>query len=467
MRTKENYLKSLADGREIYYRGQKIKNIAEHPVLKIAAIHSAKLYDLTDRLYFDNVINTNVSKYFKVPKDGKDLLERHKMIYNHTLLHNGIFNISQAIGSDAIFALMIVSKKIDKSLGTSYYERVKKFYEYVIKSDITIAVAQTDVKGDRSKRPSEQEDPDMYVRIVERRNDGIIVRGAKAHTTQSAVSDEIIVIPTRAMRENEKDYAVAFSIPTNTKGLKMIIRPINEIEGNTSAIISKEDVELETLTIFDNVFVPWERVFLAGEYQFAGLLANLFATYHRFTAISYRAALANLFLGAASLMAKANGIIDEHHIKDDLLDIIYYKEILLMSAISAAYTPVIDEEIAIPNPRYTNIGKLYTNTHFHNIIKDIIDIAGGIIVTMPSEEDLNNEEEKRYIEKYLRGAVNGKNRIKILKLVKELAASFLTDRWLTSMIHAEGSIEVSKIALLRDYDIKSAEELVMRILQSS
>lgn len=466
MRSKDSYLASLKDGREVYYRGKKVEDLVTHPILGISARHSAGLYDLPDRVIYSEELKQNISKYYKIPRNGNDLADRHRMIFNHTRTFNGVFNISQAIGSDALFALMITAKKIDKSKGTSYFERVWKFYEHVTKNDLTIATAQTDVKGDRSKRPSEQADPDMYVRIVERRSDGIVVRGAKAHTTQSVFSDEIIVIPTRAMTEKDKDYAVAFAVPANTKGLKMIVRPIDELEGNTSAMLSKMDFEVETVTIFDDVFVPWDRVFLAGEYDYAGFLANLFATYHRFTAISYRAAMADLYIGAGSLMAKANGIQDARHVRDDLLKMIMYKEILRMSAISAAAEPVIDEEIAIPNPLYTNIGKLYTNTHFEELITSLIDIAGGIIATIPSKEDLENEEERKYLEKYLRGAVDGKDRIKIIQLVKELAASNLSGYLLTAMIHAEGSIEASKLALIREYNLRDSERLVERILNS-
>ncbi|MEM4769195.1 MAG: 4-hydroxyphenylacetate 3-hydroxylase family protein [Saccharolobus sp.] len=459
MRTKENFLKSLKDGRRLYYRGKIVEDITEHPILKLAALHAAKLYEYTDRVYDDEKLG-KISKFFKIPTNSQDLLERHKLIYDLTLYCNGIFNISQAIGSDAIFALMITAKQVDRKYGTDYYKRVEKYFERVAKEDLTIATAQTDVKGDRSKRPSEQKDPDMYVRIVDVKSDGIVVRGAKAHTTQSAVSDEIIVIPTRAMRENDKDYAVAFAIPANTPGLKMYIRPIDEIEGNSSAVLSKKDYELETLTVFDNVFVPWDRVFLFREYDYAGTLAMLFATFHRFTALSYRSATMNLYLGSSLLMAKANGIEGEKHVRDDIVDIIMYKEIMRSSAIAASIYPVLMEGIAIPNPTFTNVGKLYSNMHFHDVVRDLIDIAGGIIATMPSEEDLKSEE----IVKYLRGAVDGEERIKVLKLVKELAASSITGYLLTGMIHAEGSIEASKIELFRSYDYKDAEDLIKKIL---
>jgi 4-hydroxybutyryl-CoA dehydratase/vinylacetyl-CoA-Delta-isomerase len=268
------------------------------------------------------------------------------------------------------------------------------------------------------------------------------------------------------MSQKDADYAVAFAVPANAKGLKMIVRPIDEIEGNRSSVLSTKDYELETLTIFEDVFIPWERVFMFREYEYAGLMANLFATYHRFTALSYRSAMANLYLGAASLVAKANGIYEAHHVRNRIIDMIMWKEIMRMGAIASATTAVIDEGIAVPNPLYTNIAKLYSNQNFSKILEGLVDIAGGIIATMPSEEDIRGEM-ANVIAKYLAGAVNGRERIKILKIVKELAgSSSFVGYALSLMIHAEGSIEASRIAMIREYNLEEAEKLVERILQN-
>ncbi len=465
VRTAGDYISSLRDGRDAYYRGVRVFSVDDHPVLGIAVRHLAKLYEFRDRVYTDSEFGP-ISRYYRIPKSPSDLLDRHKMIYDHTYACNGIFNIGQAIGSDALFSLMIVARKMDSRFGTSYYSRVMDYYRYVVKNDLAIAVAQTDVKGDRSKRPHEQKDPDLYLRIVDVRSDGIIVRGAKAHTTQAAVSNEIIVLPTRAMTQKDADYAVAFAVPANAKGLKMIVRPIDEVEGNRSSVLSVKDYELETLTIFEDVFVPWERVFMFKEYEYAGFLANLFATYHRFTALSYRSAMANLYLGAASLVAKANGIYEAHHVRNRIIDMIMWKEIMRMGAIASATTAVIDEGIAIPNPLYTNIAKLYSNQNFSKIVEGLVDIAGGIIATIPSEEDIKGEL-ANIIAKYLAGAVDGRERIKILKIAKELAGSSSFVGYILSlMIHAEGSIEASRIAMIREYNLEEAEKLVEKILQS-
>ncbi len=471
MRIKDNYLRSLSDGREVYYRGKKVDSIIDHPVLKVAALHAAKLYDVADRGHSNNkkekMAEPEISTYFLTPRNPSDLMRRHELIYSTTKFCNGVFNISQAIGSDALFALSIVAKQTDRKYNSKYSVAVDDYHRFIARKDLTLAVAQTDAKGDRGKRPYEQNDPDMYVHVSETQEDGILVRGAKAHTTQAAVSDEIIVIPTRAMTPSDANYSIAFAVPTNTKGLKMIVRPIDELEGNSSNVLSRLDYELETLTIFDDVFVPWERVFLFKQYEMAGELAVNFATFHRFTAVSYRSATANLFLGTAVSMAKQNGILESAHVKDKLVDLIMYKELMRMSAVAAANSPLMREEIAVPNPVYTNIGKLYSNRSFSHILDALVDLSGGIISTLPSLEDQNDASERSYITKYLGAATSGNERIKMLRLAKELGASSLTGYLLTLMIHAEGSIEASKLALLKDANIAEAESLVNDIISQT
>ena len=464
MRTKDQYLSSLQDDREIYYRGKRVEDITEHQVLKIAALHASRLFDLPNREIFDPDFG-KISRYYSVPRNARDLEARHHLIYDTTMACSGVFNISQAIGSDCLFALGIVAKESDTRRPTEYTNRVRSYHRKVASEDLTLAVAQTDVKGDRRKRPHEQSDPDLYVHVDSVEKEGIVVSGAKAHTTQAAVSDEILVIPSRAMGEKDSDFAVAFAVPAATKGLRMIVRPIDELEGNSSSLISKSDFELETLTIFDRVFVPRERVFQLREYEMAGPLAVTFATFHRFTAVSYRAATSNLYLGSALSMAKQNGINESSHVKDQLGEIVMYKELMRMSAIAAANSALMKGEVAVPNPLFTNIGKLYSNKNFSNVLGALVDISGGIISTLPSMEDLTNPGEKKDLEKYLASAGDGENRIKSIRLAKELAASSQTGYMLTLMLHAEGSIEASKMALLKDADLAEPENLVNSILR--
>ncbi|MEM0140371.1 MAG: 4-hydroxyphenylacetate 3-hydroxylase N-terminal domain-containing protein [Ferroplasma sp.] len=466
----DEYLKSLNDGRIVYYRGKPVQNVAVHKILSVPVKHASSIYRLQQDINYKKMMCFNdggdeISAFYKLPSDAESLLERHKLIYETTRLGRGQFNIVKAIGTDAIMALLFVSKKIDAAHGTSYYERAKKFYEYAAANDLSLSLAQTDVKGNRSLKPSEQEDKDMYLHIVKKDSKGIYVSGAKAHTTQSIASNEIIAIPTRNMGEADRDYAVAFSIPANTEGITMIARPLKEVEtalNDRLSVIGRENIEVETITVFDNVFVPNDRIFMAGEYEFAGLLAVMFPTFHRFTAISYRAAMADFLIGVARLLADYNGIGDKSNIRRNISTLISYKEVLRATAIAASHDFAMDKDskIAIPNIIYTNVGKLYANENYTDVVKNIVDIAGGLVATMPSSEDFDNPVESAYLLKYLKGR-SGKETVERLHLIETLREfiSSMGSLYLAGMIHAEGSIEASIMELCRSYDYTGSIDL--------
>ncbi len=471
-RTPHDFLESLKDGRTVYYRGTRVDDVTKHELLSVPVKHAAMLYEFKRDEKFSELANHSdpemgpMSMFYKIPKNSEDLLKRHEIIKESTRYCNGIFNIVQAIGSDALFSLLITSLKSGDS---ALRQRIQKYYRYVVENDLATAVAQTDVKGERSLRPHEQPDPDLYVRVVESNSEGIVVCGAKAHTTQSVAANEIIFIPTRAMAEKDQDYAVAFAIPANTRGLKLVCRPAQEVEGlgKNDAPLSSKNLEIETLTILDHVFVPWERVFLYRDWKLAGELANTFATYHRFTAISYRSVMAELFLGAARLAARYNGIDAAPHVRDDIIEIILYKELLDMAAKAAAHYPLVDDGtgIVVPNPLYTNIAKLYSNKQFPNIVGAVVDIAGGLMSTLPTTDDLNSPEIGIYVSKYLQGSrkYSGEQRFKLMRLIREIVGGPMTGYLMGLFIHAEGSVAASKIAMYREYKFDRAEELVSKL----
>ncbi|KAA8922422.1 4-hydroxyphenylacetate 3-hydroxylase N-terminal domain-containing protein [Thermoplasma sp.] len=467
----DRYLNSLDDGRAVYYRGQKVSNVVNHPEIGAAVKHASLVYKWQkDPKYRSMLVCRDkdygeISTFYRIPKKPEDLMERFDLIYKTTRMGRGTFNIIQAIGSDALFALLIASREIDSKLGTAYHDRVEKFFRYVAEEDLALAVAQTDVKGDRILRPSEQSDPDMYVHIVKRTNEGIIVRGAKAHTTQGPVANEIIVLPTRAMTKDDADYAVAFAIPANAKGLKMISKPEKASEAALNDpwfIVGRENVETESITIFDDVFVPWDRVFLAGEWQYAGLIAVMFPTYHRFTAIAYRAGIADMLIGLGKLLAELNGVDDKSHIRRDIVEIIKYKELLRSTGYLAAHESKMDPatSIYVPNRVITNVGKLIANENYLDVVKHLVDVAGGLAATLPSSKDFENPDERKYLEKYLVGkkGTDAIVRSRILSMTKEIISSFGA-LFATAMIHAEGSIEASILELYRSYDYDGSKDL--------
>ena len=477
MRSAKQYLASLVDGREVYYRGKRVRDVTKHPYLSLAAQHAAQLYRFQGEPHFKPSPTTlvegrKVSTFYKLCRTPQDLLERSRLIEETTRAGGGVFNIVQAIGSDAIMALMIVSKALDaRDPRKGYFQRVSKFHEYVAKNDLALAVGQTDVKGDRMLRPSEQADKDLYLRVVDSNEKGIIVRGAKAHTTQAIVSDEVVVLPTRAMTEADRDYAVAFSVPASTKGLKLIARPLLEAESAVTpeeGMISAKNIEVESLTIFDDVFVPNERVFFLREWEAAGVLANLFGLYHRFTALSYRQVVAETLLGAAKLMAEQNGTDGASHVREKLAHLIMYREQSRMAIRLAALDAVKDEltGIVYPNSLWANIGKLQSNTQYMSSVQNMVDIAGGLISTMPSPEDYARNDVGPLMKKYLAGnaKMSPEERMNLFRLIRELIGS-MGGLLAPGMIHAEGSIAASLIALSREYDFGNSKALVRDIMQ--
>lgn len=456
----EEYRTSLRDGRELYYRGKKVSDVTTHPILSLET--NLVGYCFKPKYYYNAPeFGGEISKFYKVPRSSSDLLERCTITYEVTK-EAGI--LLPHIGSDAILAATISTSNSEEK----FKERFNNYARQVIRNDLFLAVAQIDVKGDRRLGPSQQKDPDMYVHAVDEKVDGIIVRGAKMHTTFASVANEIFVLPGRSFREGDEDYAICFAVPVSTEGLKLIARPaiateaaLHEMEGPRS----RKRIEGETLTIFEDVFVPWERVFVYKNTAVASGLALLFALWHRLSALSYRTALAEYLVGLGKLVAEANGVDGAAHIRRDMADLITFAEIQRVCARMAAYECHIDRKtgIAVPNQIYTNIGKLYSNEAYLNVIRSLIDIAGGIAITAPSGDDYSNEELKRSINKYLAGAIPGEDRFKLMLILRETIAH-LGGPEAVIHVHAEGSIEASIIELYRSYNFAESKSLIRGLL---
>ena len=473
MRTSKHYIESLSDGREVYFKGQRVADITEHPEIRLAIEHAAIDFDMAEReqyralaVYEEN--GEEFSRYFKLPRTPVDLSMRSQLIETATTLGGTLVVLIKEIGTDALFSLHLVAHEVDVNKGTAYLNRVRKFYDYARANDLALSVAQTDVKGDRSKGPLEQEHPDYYLRIVGETSEGIIVRGAKAHTSVSVNSNEIIVLPTRAMRQDEAAYAVAFAIPANTKGLKLIASSYgaHHEDSEFDFPLASRHRMIETLTVFDNVLVPHERVFLKGEWEFAGELARTFVEFHRFTAISYKLPLVDALVGAALLMTEYNGLERAKHVQEKLAKLISYAETLRALVRLAALDCESGElGMAIPRTLLVNMAKLHFATSFHQMLAYVQDITGGLIVTGPSKADLENPDIGKYVRNYLgaRADVPTENRLRAINLVKELTATDFAGYQAVLAIHAEGSIEAEKLAMVREHDSFHCKELAKQL----
>jgi 4-hydroxybutyryl-CoA dehydratase/vinylacetyl-CoA-Delta-isomerase len=461
LRTPEAYLSGLRDGREVYYRGERVDDVVAHAELGIAARHGSIDFSLAeDPANHELAVTDGYSTYFHVPRSAEDLRRRSSLIELSTRLGGTLVVLLKEIGTDALFALQRVTH------GTDGYERVLAFHEHCRANDLSLAVAQTDVKGDRSKGPSGQADPDLYVHIVERREDGIVVRGAKAHTSCTPNVDEIIVIPTRALGEGEEDWAVAFAVPVATPGVKLFCSDYLHVPDDEWALpISSQHKMIETLTVFDDVFVPWDRVFLSGDTKRAGQLALTFVEYHRLTAVSYKLPLLDAFVGLAYSLAEANGISRASHVRDKLTWLIGYAESVRALTHAAADRARIDEAtgIAYPDPLTTNLAKWTFARDYYRAVEHVVDLAGGLLVTGMGGADWSSDLVRPYLEKYFAGAVPAAERLALINLASDLLARSYAGYQGVLAVHAEGSLEAEKLMIFRSYDPRRAIELTREL----
>ena len=458
IRTPEQYIESLKDDRVVWIEGEKVEDVTKHPHLRTCAETCAMDYVLCqDPRYKDLLIERDdkgepYHYSFKPTQSSQDILRRRQAIQLGARTCFGFPAGAKFTGIDALHALTSVCRRMDKEIGSSYAPRVEAYRQICKDEDAAIAVAMTDVKGDRSLHPSKQKThQDYYVRIVDETKEGIVVRGAKAHISLSPLSNEVIVLPCRAMREEDKDYAVAFAFSPNTKGVTFIApcpEPIEE--GNHFDYpITSHLYAADAMIIFDDVFIPMEKVFMKGEWQYAGPIAYMFANFHRLSADAYKVATLEILAGAAALMAEYNGLDRVPHIQEKLSWLMWYAESTDALGRVACLDCVIDPSsgVAYPNPMYSNASKFFFAENYHQALKQVIDIAGGIVVTIPSSKDYLNPQTHDLIDKYLGGkeGIPAEHRIRAIKLVKDLLGAW--DQVTT--IHAEGSLSAQKLSFFQ------------------
>ena len=444
--TPQQYKESLNDGRVVYYKGERVENVTTHPDLKVCADLMAIDYEMAeDPRYRDIAVMTDretgkqISRYYHKPANSEDLVKAYELIVKATELGDGYIPLAHDIGADALNAISITTHNMGEA-GKVYHERIEAYRQYLKDTDISTCAGVTDVKGNRMMRPSDsnQSHPDFYVRKVKETPEGIIVRGAKVHITGAAYCNDIFVIPCRQMTENDADYAVAFSIPANTPGIKQICRPfsahISSLEfPNTRPV----RVHTDSLIIFDDVLVPWDRVFLNGEWQHAATMVYNFALMHRRTGCAYRVPMSEQFLGLGVAIAEYNGISNAPHVKEKITELVLYLETLRSLSKAACYDFVMHGDVAVPNPVSTNIAKYHFATKYHDVVRIIQDLAGGLLVTAPTYKDFKNPDLHDDIKKYLgaNATVSTEKRLKMFDLIRRLTSADLE----TIALHGEGS----------------------------
>jgi len=447
------YRASLRDGRSVFYRGERVPDVTAHPELSVGVELAALDYELAHdpdhrplAVAKDPESGEEISAYYALPRSPDDLLARSRLIDLGTERGGTIPPLIKEIGTDALFALL-------RLLEGEPLAKAKAFHRHCADGDLALAVAQTDAKGDRSRPPHAQEDPDLYLRVVSESREGIVVRGAKVHTSASANAHELIVLPTRAMGPDDGDYSVSFAVPMATRGLNLYVSPFSGGERNAFEFpLSHRAKMLESLTVFDDVLVPWDRVFLCRQPQLAGPLALGFVEYHRFTAVSYKLALLDAFVGAAASIAEMNGVAGAGHVRDKLAQLVSYAEtVRALTEMAALRARIDDRGIAYPDPMTVNMAKYTFATGYHRAVAWVQECAGGLLVTGPGAEDWASPQVRPVLEKFFRAAAPAEARLRMMHLIADLTARDFGGYHAVLAMHAEGSVEAEKMQILRSY----------------
>jgi 4-hydroxybutyryl-CoA dehydratase/vinylacetyl-CoA-Delta-isomerase len=456
LKTPEEFKESLRDGREVYIDGELVDDVTVHPKLKVATETAAFDYQMAEMPeYRDLAVVTDektgelISRHFYRPKNGEDLLKRHELMLAASRLNYTTTPFAREM-IDAFNGCVVTAHTMRNQ---DYIERTEAYLDYLKKNDLSLAGAITDVKGDRSLRPSDpkQRHSDYYLRVVERGKDGVIVRGAKAHITASPYVNELIVMPCRNMTESDVDYAIAFAVPANAKGVKHIAHPFDYHRGPADFPVDLPvRSHTDALVIFDDVFVPWERVFLCGEWQYAATAVYNFAFLHRHTAVTYHIAWIELLAGLAAAIAEYNGVVRAANIREELTELIYYLNAMKSLARASCIDYVIHGGMAIPNPVTANIAKYFYANNYHSVTKIVENLAGGLLTTAPTYQDWQNNRIGGFINKYLGGRsdASAEARLRILQTMRHYPCLGLELD--VNNIHAEGSLIAERLTIYNE-----------------
>lgn len=456
LKTPEEYVESLRDGRVTFWDGEDIKDITKHPRFRVPIELVKNDYNYSDPKagkirQYQTEDGGKAHRVFQVPRTEKDLHDRVQMMLNTSIgtLISGVY-----------MALLTVKDEIAE-VNPTYAENIERLYRNARDNDLRGAEVITDPKGDRKRRAHEQDDPDLYVRIVERRKDGIVVRGAKLHITGASVIHELVVMPTKGMRQDETDYAVSFSIPVNAPGVKIINRSFAPAELNAFDYPASSAHSMpEGFVIFDDVFVPWDRVFLAGEVQLASKLAQSLGLWERTGGVVEAVRMSELYAGLGQLVTEMQGKDGDAMAQASIAELITYHEMLKMALdYSTRHYQTTPSGMVHPNILGINAAKYYMAANFHQNLRYLHDLSGGLVVTLPEEADFRNPESGKYMQKYLstKPGVDVETRMRVYSMIRDLTADAYGGWQFVVALQAGGGLPAQRTMMNRTFNMAEAK----------
>ncbi len=467
--TGEDYINSLRNrDLTIYLFGELVKEPVDHPMIRPSINALARTYDLAiEAPELASVISPftgeRISRFLHVVTSANDMVMQNKMQRKLGQLTGTCFQ--RCVGMDAFNSLYSVSYEIDEKYKTTYHQRFKEFITLTHRYNQVIGGAMTDVKGDRSLPPHQQADPDMFVHVTRRTDEGVYVSGAKAHQTGCINSHWMLIMPTMRLGEGDKDFAIVGAVPVDAKGITYIYGrqscDMRSMEGGSIDVGNAKYGGQEAMVIFDEVFIPNKYIFMDGEYDFASMLVERFTAYHRRSYVC-KSGLGDVLIGAAATIADYNGIPKVSHIKDKLVEMTHLNETIYATGIASSHQGYATKSGAyICDGMLSNVCKHHVTKMPYEIGRLAQDLAGGLVATMPSEQELNHPEIGKLIRKYLQGRaeVKTEDRMRILRLIENMTLGRNAVGYLTESMHGAGSPQAQRIQIGRQMQLEYKKRL--------
>ncbi len=471
LKTAQQYIDSLrALKSDVWLFGEKVENFVDNPVIRPSINAIALTYKVAHEPEYEDLATTTssltgekINRFTSLFMSADDLVKKVKL--QRMLGQRTGCCFQRCVGMDAINAVFSTTFEIDEKHGTEYHKRFRKWLTYIQQNDLCVQGAMTDVKGDRGLRPHEQPDPDVFVHIVERRDDGIVLRGAKAHQTGSVNSHEMLIMPTITMREGDEDYAVCCALPSDSKGVHFIYgrqsQDKRKLEEGDIDVGNAQFGGQEALTVLDNVFVPWERVFMCGEIDFSGMVVERFASYHRQSYGGCKPGIGDVLVGATASMADYNGVAKASHIRDKISEMNHLIETMHACGLAASTQGTKTKAGNFqPDVLLANVCKMNVTRFPYELCRIAEDVAGGALVTIPSEADLRHPEMGKYVEKYFGGCNTcAEDRMRMLALINNMTFGLNAPSYRTESMHGAGPPQAQKIMIERQSNMEKKKKL--------
>ncbi len=471
--TGNDYIESLR-GRnlKVYLFGEQVTEPVDHPMIRPSINAVAETYDLAVQnpdlaTAISPFTGERVNRFLHIATSSADLVMQNKMQRRLGQLTGTCFQ--RCVGMDAFNSLHSVTYEIDEKHGTHYHERFKTFITKMQQRNHVIGGAMTDVKGDRSKSPHEQADPDLYVHVSRRTSEGVYIRGAKAHQTGCINSHWLIVMPTIRFDPADTDYAIVGAIPVDAEGITYIYGrqscDTRSMEGGSIDIGNEQYSGQEALVIFEDVFIPNKLIFMNGETEFAAMLVERFTCYHRRSYVC-KTGVGDVLIGAAATVAEYNGVERASHIRDKLVEMTHLNETIYATGIAASYqSSAMKSGVYLSDDMLSNVCKHHVTKMPYEMGRIAQDLAGGLVVTLPSERDYKHEEIGPLLDKYLkgRGDVPTEHRLRILRLIENMTLGRNAVGYLTESLHGAGSPQAQRIQIQRQMQVAFKQQLAKRL----